>query len=50
MDRETGESIQGAERMVYKETSIGSFRYGQTNEDGGGCIRLCDGRGIVNGM
>ena len=34
MDGETGESIQGAERIVYKETSIGSSRYRQTNEDG----------------
>ena len=50
MDGETGESIQGAERMVYKETSIGSFRYGQTNEDGGGCIRLCDGGSIIYGV
>ena len=50
MGRETIESIQGAERIVYKGTSISSFRYRQINEDGGGCIGLYNRRSIVDGM
>ncbi len=33
-----------------KKTGVGSTRYRQNNEDGGGCIRLCNGRSFINGV
>ena len=50
VDGKGREDIQGIERAVYKGAGVGSSRYRQKNEDGSGCIRLCDGRSTVNGV
>ena len=49
VDRKVGESIQEVEGKVHAKTSVSSAGFRQKNEDGSGCVRLCDRRGIVNG-
>jgi len=50
VDRKGGKSIQRVEGTIYEGAGVGSSRYRQKNEDGGGCIRLYDGRSIINGV
>jgi len=50
MDREAGESIQGIKEEFYRGADASGTRFRQKNEDGGRCIRLCDGGSIIDGI
>ena len=50
MDGKAGRSIQGIEGEIYKRTSVSSTGFKQKNENGSRHIRLCNGRGIIDGV
>jgi len=50
LDREAGENVLRAKGDVYKKTGVSSTRLRLKNENGSGCILLCNRRDVFYGV
>ena len=50
MNEKTRRSIQEIEEVIHKRTSVSSTRFRQKNKNESRCMRLCNGRCIIDGV
>ena len=50
IDKKAGGSIQRAKGKIHRGTGPGSAGPKQKNEDGSGCIRLCNWGSVIYGV